>query len=150
MPAPGPGVLGAVIRGARTRAEEAAIHDKARELMDYVGLKNKGRGLAGHLPYGDQRRLEIARALATEPRLLALDEPVAGMNPPNGPDGRAVPQAARGRRHPVADRARREAGDGLVRSPGGAGLRPQDRRGRARGVQKDDAVIAAYLGGEAA
>ncbi len=75
------GVLGAVFRGARTRAEEAAIRSKARELMEYVGLKNKGRGLAGHLSYGDQRRLEIARALATEPKLLALDEPVAGMNP---------------------------------------------------------------------
>jgi branched-chain amino acid transport system ATP-binding protein len=49
--------------------------------MDYVGLHKKGRTLAGHLAYGDQRRLEVARALATEPKLLALDEPVAGMNP---------------------------------------------------------------------
>ena len=74
-------VLGAVLRGASTRAEEAAIHDRARELLAYVGLARKGRALASHLPYGDQRRLEIARALATEPKLLALDEPVAGMNP---------------------------------------------------------------------
>jgi branched-chain amino acid transport system ATP-binding protein len=75
------GILGAVLRGRGTRAEEADIRDKARHLMDYVGLHNKGRSLAGHLAYGDQRRLEIARALATEPKLLALDEPVAGMNP---------------------------------------------------------------------
>ncbi len=75
------GILGAVLRGRGTRAEESDIRDKARHLMDYVGLHNKGRTLAGHLAYGDQRRLEIARALATEPQLLALDEPVAGMNP---------------------------------------------------------------------
>ncbi|MEW5788769.1 MAG: ABC transporter ATP-binding protein [Pseudomonadota bacterium] len=75
------GVLGAVLRCARTRGEERAIHDRSRELLDYVGLKHKGRGLACHLSYGDQRRLEIARALATDPQLLALDEPVAGMNP---------------------------------------------------------------------
>jgi branched-chain amino acid transport system ATP-binding protein len=75
------GVLGAVLRCRKTRAEEAAIHERARELLDYVGLNGKSRYLAGHLSYGDQRRLEIARSLATEPRLLALDEPVAGMNP---------------------------------------------------------------------
>lgn len=75
------GIVGAVLRNRSTRAEEADIRDKARHLMDFVGLHNKGRTLAGHLSYGDQRRLEIARALATEPRLLALDEPVAGMNP---------------------------------------------------------------------
>jgi branched-chain amino acid transport system ATP-binding protein len=74
-------VLGAVLRCKRTREEEAAIHNHARELLDYVGLSDKGRFLASHLSYGDQRRLEIARALATEPKLLALDEPVAGMNP---------------------------------------------------------------------
>ncbi len=75
------GVFGAVLRDADTRAEEAASRERARALLDFVGLANKGRTLAGHLAYGEQRRLEIARALATEPRLLALDEPVAGMNP---------------------------------------------------------------------
>ncbi|HEX8979552.1 MAG TPA: ABC transporter ATP-binding protein [Parasulfuritortus sp.] len=75
------GVLGAVLRGPHTRAEEQAIRDRAQSLMEFVGLKNRGRTLAGHLAYGDQRRLEIARALATDPKLLALDEPVAGMNP---------------------------------------------------------------------
>jgi branched-chain amino acid transport system ATP-binding protein len=74
-------VLGAVLRCKRTRDEEAAIRARARELLDYVGLGGKGRLVASHLSYGDQRRLEIARALATEPKLLALDEPVAGMNP---------------------------------------------------------------------
>ncbi len=74
-------VLGAVLRCKRTRDEEKAIRERARELLDYVGLGGKGRHFANHLSYGDQRRLEIARALATEPKLLALDEPVAGMNP---------------------------------------------------------------------
>ncbi len=75
------GILGAILRNPRTRAEEAQLRRKAGELMEFVGLRGKGRTLAGHLAYGDQRRLEIARALATEPKLLALDEPVAGMNP---------------------------------------------------------------------
>jgi branched-chain amino acid transport system ATP-binding protein len=74
-------VLGALLRCSRTRAEEKAIRERARELLEYVGLGGKGRHVANHLSYGDQRRLEIARALATEPKLLALDEPVAGMNP---------------------------------------------------------------------
>jgi len=75
------GVIGAVLRGARTRAEEAAIERRAAELLDYVGIRTRANERAGGLPYGDQRRLEIARALATEPKLLALDEPAAGMNP---------------------------------------------------------------------
>jgi branched-chain amino acid transport system ATP-binding protein len=74
------GVVGAIFRGPGTRAEEAAIEKRARELLDYVGIAQRGNELAKHLSYGDQRRLEIARALATEPRLLALDEPAAGMN----------------------------------------------------------------------
>lgn len=77
----GAGVLGAIVRGARTRVEETAIIQRSRELLSYVGIAEHGETLAQHLPYGDQRRLEIARALATEPLLLALDEPAAGMNP---------------------------------------------------------------------
>ncbi|VFR24337.1 Branched-chain amino acid transport ATP-binding protein LivG (TC 3.A.1.4.1) [plant metagenome] len=74
------GVLGAVLRTGATRREEAAIEARAHELLDYVGIGHRANDVARSLPYGDQRRLEIARALATEPRLLALDEPAAGMN----------------------------------------------------------------------
>jgi len=74
------GVLGAVLRDAATRAEEAGIERRAAELLDYVGIRARANDPAGSLPYGDQRRLEIARALATDPQLLALDEPAAGMN----------------------------------------------------------------------
>jgi branched-chain amino acid transport system ATP-binding protein len=74
------GVIGAVLRGPRTRAEEAAIEKRGHELLDYCGISERANDLARSLSYGDQRRLEIARALATEPQLLALDEPAAGMN----------------------------------------------------------------------
>lgn len=76
----GAGVIGAVLRNHRTRIEEAAIHRRADELLHYVGVADRADDLARHLSYGDQRRLEIARALATDPQLLALDEPAAGMN----------------------------------------------------------------------
>ena len=74
------GVLGAVLRNRRTREEELDIEKRALQLLDYVGIRARANDAAGSLPYGDQRRLEIARALATEPMLLALDEPAAGMN----------------------------------------------------------------------
>jgi branched-chain amino acid transport system ATP-binding protein len=74
------GVVGAVLRDRATVAEEAGIERRAAELLDYVGITARANDPAGSLPYGDQRRLEIARALATDPKLLALDEPAAGMN----------------------------------------------------------------------
>jgi branched-chain amino acid transport system ATP-binding protein len=74
------GVVGAVLRTRRTRAEEAAIEQRSLELLHYVGIADRANDAARNLPYGDQRRLEIARALATDPKLLALDEPAAGMN----------------------------------------------------------------------
>ena len=74
------GVFGAIARNRATRAEEAAILARAMELLRYVGLAPRANDVARHLPYGEQRRLEVARALATDPKLLALDEPAAGMN----------------------------------------------------------------------
>ncbi|MGX4640713.1 ABC transporter ATP-binding protein [Massilia sp. SYSU DXS3249] len=74
------GVFGAIFRHKAARAEEAAIRTRAQELLDFVGIGQFAHRTAKFLSYGDQRRLEIARALATDPQLLALDEPAAGMN----------------------------------------------------------------------
>ncbi len=74
------GLVGAVFRTARFRSEERAIAERAQQLLDYVGIGRYANFRARTLSYGDQRRLEIARALATDPKLIALDEPAAGMN----------------------------------------------------------------------
>jgi branched-chain amino acid transport system ATP-binding protein len=73
--------FGAILRDRGTKREEAEAHDQAGQLLELVGLAGRSQTLARNLPYGDQRRLEIARALATQPKLLLLDEPTAGMNP---------------------------------------------------------------------
>jgi branched-chain amino acid transport system ATP-binding protein len=75
------GPIGAMLRLPRTRREERASDERATELLDFVGLRAQAHRLAAALSYGEQRRLEIARALATQPRLLCLDEPAAGTNP---------------------------------------------------------------------
>jgi len=74
------GVIGAVLRLPGTRREEIDIRQRAMQLLEYVGIARYADFRARTLSYGDQRRLEIARALATDPKLLALDEPAAGMN----------------------------------------------------------------------
>jgi branched-chain amino acid transport system ATP-binding protein len=145
------GVAGAVFRGARTRAEEAAIARRARELLDYCGIAARAGDAAHGLSYGDQRRLEIARALATEPRLLALDEPAAGMNATE--------------RLELARLLERIRADGvtllLIEHDVKLVMGLCDRvavldygrkiaEGAPAAVRRDPAVIAAYLGGELA
>ena len=74
------GPFGAIFNTKSTRSEERLIRSQSRDWLDYVGISSQTDYLAKNLSYGDQRRLEIARALATRPKLLALDEPAAGMN----------------------------------------------------------------------
>jgi branched-chain amino acid transport system ATP-binding protein len=74
-------VFGAVLKSPSQRREEEEIAGTSEEILEFVGLRGRGKEIASSMAYGDQRRLEIARALATEPRLIMLDEPAAGMNP---------------------------------------------------------------------
>lgn len=75
------GLLGSLVGIPRSRHDEARSMEKAHELLSFIGLDHRAHQLAKNLPYGDQRRLEIARALALEPKVLLLDEPAAGFNP---------------------------------------------------------------------
>jgi branched-chain amino acid transport system ATP-binding protein len=75
------GILGSVLRTRRVRREEDAARRRARQLLEFSGLRGRNEEHARNLSYGDQRRLEVARALATKPKLILLDEPTAGMNP---------------------------------------------------------------------
>jgi len=75
------GLFGAIFRTKRVKTEELEAVEEGREMLRFVGLAGRGDWMAKNLPYGDQRRLEIARALASKPTLLLLDEPAAGMNP---------------------------------------------------------------------
>lgn len=75
------GFIGAITRTKKFQEEESEIKSKAFEYLEFVGIEDYADTTAENLPYGDQRRLEIARALATEPRILLFDEPAAGMNP---------------------------------------------------------------------
>ena len=145
------GVIGAVLRHRAARDEEAAIQQRALELLDFVGIAHLAGRTARHLSYGDQRRVEIARALATDPLLLALDEPAAGMNATEKESLRVLLLAIREQGTTIL----------LIEHDVKLVMGLCDRltvldygkviaEGTPAEVQKHPAVIAAYLGGEAA
>jgi len=145
------GVIGAVLRHRAARDEEAAIQQRALELLNFVGIAHLAERTARHLSYGDQRRVEIARALATDPLLMALDEPAAGMNATEKESLRILLLTIREQGTTIL----------LIEHDVKLVMGLCDRltvldygkviaEGSPAEVQKHPAVIAAYLGGEAA